>query len=501
MSKRSMNDDETGLRLAAENWEPEEFALYHKFSRSDERVILKLIAHGAVLLEGGRGSGKSALMIAASQRVAPYQPDSPVLGVYINLKEMSLLQSSGATYRELLCLKIIQRVQEDLQDTAEFVVNSEISAIRQELSRLSVKIQKRIVLFFDDAAHIGREVSLSDFFDMFRVLSSSSNVSCKASIYPGVTQFGTRFDVYNDATVVSVVRDEGQPEFAEIFSEVIKVRYPRLSSAAFSKPLTMLGMSRLLGQAVVGNMRGFVIACNFLEEERADRPIGVALLGQTLLHLAQNHYWPLFEEVKGKLGKYSVMTTPAETVMQVLLSKFISDDGSHRSVVIHRDVIARMPKILEILEYIGFISRREASRAMKSGGRGSRYVLNLCNLLEVMQGSRLTIDLFDRWTNAQERDEPIDVHARDANLAEVAIPQPLDDESLEILNSPISRLKKSRAYPYGLTEAKVRLLRKYGYSTVAKVASATDADLKRIETIGEAQVRRIRNTVAQAVWM
>lgn len=65
----------------------------------------------------------------------------------------------------------------------------------------------------------------------------------------------------------------------------------------------------------------------------------------------------------------------------------------------------------------------------------------------------------------------------------------------------ISRLKKSRVYPYGLTDAKVRLLRKYGYTTVAKVAAATDADLKRIETIGDAQARRIRNTIAQAVWM
>ena len=47
---------------------------------------------------------------------------------------------------------------------------------------------------FDDAAHIGREKPLEVFFDLFRTLSSSLT-SCKASIYPGVTKFGVRFDV------------------------------------------------------------------------------------------------------------------------------------------------------------------------------------------------------------------------------------------------------------------------------------------------------------------
>jgi hypothetical protein len=501
-TKQSMTEEnDVSLHLAAENWSPADFARYHRFSQNDERVILKLIAHGPVLLEGGRGSGKSALMIAATQRVAPYIPDSPILGVYINLKEMSLLQSSGATYRELLCKIIVESVQRDLLEGQRFGVQPEVSVIRQELSRLSARLQKRIVLFFDDAAHIGREVSLGDFFDTFRVLSSSSSVSCKASIYPGVTQFGSRFDVYNDATVVSVVRDESQAGYAEIFAEVIKARYPGLSAAVMSRPLSMLGMARLLGQGVVGNMRGFVIACNYLEEQRGDRPIGVQILGQTLLHLAQNHYWPLFEEVRGKLGKYSVMTVPAEEVMQALLQRCASDDGSHRSAIIHRDVIARMPKVLEVLEYVGFISRREASRAMKSGGRGSRYVLNLCNLLEAMQGSRLTIELFERWTNALERDEPIDVHSSDVQLGKVNIPKPLESEELEIVNAAIARLKKSKAYPYGLTDAKIRLLKRAGYTTIAKVAAASDSELKRLETVGDAQVRRIRNTIAQAVWM
>jgi len=491
-------EDITGLRLAAEDWEPEEFARYHRFSRNDERVILKLIGHGPVLLQGGRGSGKSALMIAAAQRVAPYVPESPIFGVYISLRQMSLLRSVGLGYVKILCDLIIDRVHTALKGERNFSAPPEVSALQQRLGQLSTELGKRIVLFFDDAAHIGREVSLGDFFDTFRTLASS-NVSCKAPIYPGVTQFGNRFDVYNDATVVDVIRDEEQPGFTQVFAEIVQLRYPTLAAAEFTKPLSLEGMARLLGQSVVGNMRGFVIACNYVEELHDNQPIGVKLLGQTLLHLAQNHYWPLFDEVRPKLGKYAPMTEPAEQVMRAMLQKSATEDGAHRSALVHRDLISRMPKVFEILEYVGFISRREASRAMKSGGRGSRFVLNLCNLLEVLPGNRLTTTLFERWTN--ERDEPVELHTRGSQLSEIVVPGPLEDAELPILKTEISRLKKSAAYPYGLTDQKIKVLESSGYSTVGSVADASDEELDALYSIGPAQIRRIRNVVAQAIWM
>lgn len=86
--------------------------------------------------------------------------------------------------------------------------------------QLSTKIQKRIVLFFDDAAHIGRETSLKEFFDIFRTLSSNT-VSCKAAIYPGVTEFGSRFDLLNDANVIDIARNEENPSFSSFSRKLL----------------------------------------------------------------------------------------------------------------------------------------------------------------------------------------------------------------------------------------------------------------------------------------
>ena len=182
-----------------------------------------------MLLEGGRGSGKSALMIAASRRLAPYDPGANVFGVYLSLRHFSLLRTSGREYEEVFCDLVSNQIQSLLQESPlQFEPAHDVATLQYSIANLSRDLGKHIILLFDDAAHIGREASLGDFFDIFRTLSSST-VSCKATIYPGVTNFGNRFDVYNDATVLDVVRDEEQSGFDVLFTEVLKARFPQLA--------------------------------------------------------------------------------------------------------------------------------------------------------------------------------------------------------------------------------------------------------------------------------
>jgi len=200
-------DGNAELILAAEDCEPAQFEHLHRFStQNDKRILRTLAAHGPVLLRGGRGTGKSAFMIAASRQLDPGMPSATGVGIYMSLRHAPLLKSTGNRYGTLLCDIIIQTVKETLAGRAgDFDPVPDVASVQAALTALARKLGKRIVLFFDDAAHLGREASLEEFFDIYRTLSSSS-ISCKAAIYPGVTQFGIRFDVYNDATVVDLLR-------------------------------------------------------------------------------------------------------------------------------------------------------------------------------------------------------------------------------------------------------------------------------------------------------
>jgi hypothetical protein len=493
---------EAELVLAAEDCEPSLFDNLHRFpTRSDRRTLTSLIAHGPVLLRGGRGSGKSAFMIAASRELDPILPSAAAVGIYMSLRHAPLLKSTGEAYGRILCEIIIRQIRDVLGNRArDFDPHPEVGAVQYALSKLAAALGKRIVLYFDDAAHLGREASLEEFFDIYRTLSSSA-VSCKAAIYPGVTRFGVRFDIYNDATVIDLLRNEELPGFSETFLDVMTSRYPEaFSGSAFSSSLSKQAVASFLAQATLGNMRGFVFACNALKGRCADgRTIGLPELSETLIELAANYYWPLLEEIQPKLGMYEQMVGVSRKVAELAFSEAAQRPRNPRDILVHREVDEHLAKPLQILEYAGFFSKREASRAMKSGGRGARYAVNLCNLLEQTPGSRLTKDLFDRWT-APQREEAIQF-SKGGKLSEIPLPSIPASAEIKIFAQPIATLKKSLAYPYGLSQQKIDVLTAAGFNTVRDLADASDDELDRVPSIGSAMVLRIRNVLGQAIWM
>ncbi|WP_201285677.1 DNA-directed RNA polymerase subunit alpha C-terminal domain-containing protein, partial [Klebsiella pneumoniae] len=83
----------------------------------------------------------------------------------------------------------------------------------------------------------------------------------------------------------------------------------------------------------------------------------------------------------------------------------------------------------------------------------------------------------------------------------VTLPTALPEIELAIFSEDISSLIKSNAYPYGLSEQKIQLLRDAGYNTVGELVEATDEQFHKIRGIGSATVYRIRNVLGQAIWM
>ena len=379
-----------------------------------------------------------------------------------------------------------------------------VSSLQAGLSELALKMERRIVLFFDDAAHIGRETALQEFFDVFRTISSSV-VSCKAAIYPGVTRFGTRFDVYNDATVLDVSRNESSVVFGGFFEEVMNKRYPVfLREVRIVHGLDLRSVATFLGRSVLGNMRAFIFACNELNADCAGATIGLKELNKCLLSLASNYYWPLMEELEPKLGVYGKMLSTATEIAECCFVGAAKGDSgatldSRTSVTVHREVRERLAKPFEILEYTGFIALRDASRSLKSGGRGYRYAVNLCTLLEKVAGSRLTRGLFDWWMQSNEI-EPAEF-SRSGELSKIIIPDIDPDADLAILAESVDRLVKSRVYPYGLTADKLTVLRNAGVSTIGDLAACSDEFLDSLYGIGPVNIQRIRSVVGQAIWM
>ena len=489
--------ESAALTLAAEDCAPSRFSEMHKFLAFERKLIQNLIAHGPVLLRGGRGSGKSALLLEADRQMTQKSPQ--ILSVYISLRHLPLLRSEGRLYERIFCEILISTLREKLKklglQDVELRRPADAGELRQLLTNVATLTNRRIVLMFDDAAHIGRESSLTEFFDIFRTISSSV-VSCKAAIYPGVTRFGVRFDVFNDATVLDIARDERAPEFGEFFHSVLSARSPGLARkiSGGRSGLTVHRASELLGRAVVGNMRAFVFACSWLSDrEKA----GLPEFRDILLRLASDYYMPLLDEVAPKLGPYEVLIPECRNIAEKIFAQVAT--GESTTATIHRDIVQKLGKLFEILEYIGLISKREASRAMKSGGRGPRYSLNLATLLEAKPQAQLTFKQIDAWLGKNPV-EPAEFHIT-GNLAATSLPAIDQSVDLAILDLPIESLKQGRTYPYGLTERQADILKGGGFSTIKDVAEADDEELRSIPGIGKKILARIRGVTGQAIWM
>ncbi len=501
MISQVTDEHDSGLILAAEECPADKFAECHSFSAYDDVLIRKLYAHGPVLVRGGRGSGKSALLIESYRRAREVPTIFPV---YVSLRYLPLLESDGPEYIGHFCILLSQTIQRELKLrklSYDFEQADNQVALQLALSKLAQALSMRTVLLFDDAAHIGREKPLEVFFDLFRTISSAVT-SCKASIYPGVTKFGIRFDVFNDSTVIDISRSDVSinPSF---FPDVIKIRYPRLADrTVFSDRLLPQQFANVLGRAVVGNLRGFILACNRFDQ--AER-IGIPELTKCLLDMAQDYFWPLMDEVAPKLGMYEVLIESAREVMEATIEHAVRPVkvGPRQivqdRVLIHRNLVGHLAKIFEILEYLGFLARREASRGMKSGGRGTTFALNLCNLLDAMPSKRLTQETIEEWINASS--EPAEIHSTAPTYQSISLPELPEEKGLAILDKPVALLCRSPAYPYGLTETIVGRLQAAGFHTIGQLANATDDQLDQVNYIGEKKIMAIRDVVFQAIWM
>ncbi|WP_156381558.1 ATP-binding protein [Aurantimonas sp. Leaf443] len=490
---------DAGLILAAEEWPLDAFDAHHSFSNYDESIIRKLSAHGPVLIRGGRGSGKSALLIAAHKRMTEKKN---VFSVYLSLRYLPLLQTDGEEYIKHFCEILSNKIQSDLKinnSSIDFVRAESLTELQRGLADLSAAVGQRIILLFDDAAHIGREKPLEVFFDLFRTLSSNT-ISCKASIYPGVTKFGIRFDIFNDATVIDVARLETS-EVENHFVDVLRRRYPSLAHKdIYSDRLTLEMFSGILARALVGNMRAYILACNrFVDKEK----ISIPDLNACLLNMATDYYWPLMEEVAPKLGQYEPFIDTATDIFTQLIDVASKSNPSRQSpserVLVHRAMVTKFAKPFEILEYLGFIGKRDASRALKSGGRGPVYAVNLCSLLEQVQGKRMTLEMMNDWRSA--RTDATEIHVNSDVFGNIALPSLPSVDTLGILEKPLKWIEKGNMYPYGLTPGKISLFVAAGYETIGELVGADDAKLIAIDGIGDKTVKKARDLAYQAVWM
>jgi hypothetical protein len=140
-----------------------------------------------------------------------------------NLEEFSLILDD--------LLDFIERAEKNLANNINDEVISKLSI--QKVIMLIDKLldstnKKRCILLLDDAALTLTPEYMIEFFDVFRSLKTQ-NISPKASVYPGTTQYGPRFHIGQDAEEVSVWLNVEDESYSKFMSEIISKRLSNIN--------------------------------------------------------------------------------------------------------------------------------------------------------------------------------------------------------------------------------------------------------------------------------
>ncbi len=228
-----------------------------------QNIQKKIIERGAKLIVGPRGTGKThqfrhAYYTCLNDSTKPL-PLYVSFGKYYHLEPLLFKSANALTIFHTwilakICIEIIEVSKQlkidlsnslnirdiDILDINDFVENAEKNTINlnndELISKLSIQFttnlieeltkksdRKRCILLLDDAALTLTPDYMIEFFDVFRSLKTQ-NISPKASVYPGTTQFGPRFHIGQDAEEILAWLNVEDENYSSFMSEILNKR-------------------------------------------------------------------------------------------------------------------------------------------------------------------------------------------------------------------------------------------------------------------------------------
>ncbi len=530
----------TNLIIRTEDIKQEYILELYVETSQDKYTVEKLKSQTPVILEGGRGTGKSFLLrVAEAQLLQTFQRDR-VLPVYVSFVKSSLLQSNDpnqfmhwmmarlcsriirALYQkgllvhqhsalslmtggqtsidleELPLEKVAREYEESYKSPGRIVNTAMIPTVDdfndaiEDICR-NLKIE-HMAIFFDEAAHVFRPEQQRQFFTLFRDLRSPF-LSCNAAVYPGVTFYGQTFQTTHDATVISLNRDPLEQGYLAGMQEIVL----KQADAQLSSDIGRYQENfHALAFAVSGNPRLLLKTVGMASRIRS---------GDVKRVLKEFYRTDIWSEHSGLADRYAGHRAYIDWGRDFIEKTVIPDcikkntqweqEKKNESTCffwVHRDAPAAINEALRLLSYTGIVAQLDSGVVATRREIGTRYAVNLGCLaassaepVQVLTNLSRTLSI-KRFTE-YGANHPIfaELIAVVGKFQEADISEVLARE----LAKPIDVLD--------LTEYQKSGLSSISLNTVGDALQASEAEFQRITYVGPKRSRRMMNVVISSV--
>lgn len=534
-----MNDFKSFV-IRTEDIRPEEILDLFVPTERDLQLISALKSASPVILEGSRGTGKSFLLRVCEQQQFAELHDTRVVPVYVSFIKSSLLSTeneqqfqhwmlarlASRVLRTLYQIgllakptqstsvlaggpmglagemteleKVAQRFEDSFMSPGQVLddhVVPDVESFKDAIQDLCEELGlRRINVLFDEAAHIFRPEQQRQFFTLFRDLRSSY-MTCNASVYPGVTSYGSSFEAVHDAQIESLNRDIHSATYREQMREIVL----KQSGSELQSDIEKNGENfDALALAVSGNPRLLLKTVALAGRLRSSDVQGV------LKDFYRNAIWAEHSALAARYPGHKVLIDWGRTfVEQNAISDAVQKNESWKSegksertcyFWVHRDSPQAVIEALRLLAYTGVIIKMDAGVVATRREIGTRYAINIGCLAapssnpiafigELKRG--LTIKRYTEY--GQNHPSFTEIAARVGAMVDADLSSALES----LLREPITVLD--------LTEHQLFGLRSVGISTVGEALTSSEATFQKVKYIGPVRSRKMMNVITAAV--
>lgn len=530
----------TDFRIRTEDVRPEEILGLYVETPRDKRIVESLKAPTPIVIEGSRGTGKSFLLrVAETQLVADFSTNQ-VLPVYISFVRSSLVHTSDPRqFQHWMLARLCDRILRVLYRTGLFAKASpslsilaggpvplapeqsamesiakqyeesyktpgmavdparipDVEKFKDAIEDLCETIGiRRLVLLFDEAAHIFRPEQQRQFFTLFRDLRSPY-ISCNAAVYPGVTMYGPSFQPAHDATIVELNRDVLDGDYRESMREIVS----KQSDADLIAEIARQGENfNALAYAVAGNPRLLLKTVALAPKLNSTQVTAV------LKDFYRTDIWAEHSELAERYAGHRALVDWGRTFVE---NSVIPDttakneqwlqQGKNESTCffwIHRDAPEAVKESLRLMAYTGIVAKGDAGIVATRGELGTRYSLNLGCLVAPDKNPIKTLTHVARNLTVRRFTEYGANVPSFKTIAE-SIGKFEEPDMSNILQAQLDK----PVNVLDITEFQKQALVQVKLDTIGKALRATESDFQAADYIGPVRSRRMKNAVVASV--
>jgi ABC-type lipoprotein export system ATPase subunit len=387
---------------------------------NENAILKKLTQSGAKLITGPRGSGKTTLILKAYYQLLENDSTIPV---YVNYKtslklEPNYKNNTNGTYWftywmylkiYIGILKVIEEINVDFQQNIikKETLNSlleklelgdidslklsgielDVSVIQSLISEIiTTSGRKRCVIFFDDAAHAFSAEQQRDFFELFRKIKNKE-ISPKAAIYPGVTNFSPTFNLGHDAEQINVWINPENENYISFMTSLVKKRIPEKVYEEFIKDENLL---QILCLSAFGIPRQFLNMVRNLYGVDDQENITISFNRKTVINEIRSSYkstMSVFTSLETKMPTYKNFVNEGisvyDKVIELIYEYNKSKNTKRKSIIIaiRKPINGDLKKIFGFYQYAGLVAFKDQ---VSKGEKGvfDRYLINIASLVD-----------------------------------------------------------------------------------------------------------------------